>query len=217
MTAPIEQVPPHSLPPQAMHSIMLRDHRHVLVRPVNSSDRDALATAFLRLSSESQRSRFGSAPSILGSAALRHLVDSVDGVDHVAFAAFAQHEPERLVGVARILRYPDDPESLDVGVTVADDYQGSGLGTVLASLLADHRPRPARRVITHVADGNHRAMSLLTAFGLPQRASDGRLFIDLNDSGTEHEDTRRRRPRSTAGPCRVAIPDGHAPPVGTQL
>jgi len=72
---------------------------------------------------------------------------------------------------------------------VADDYQGSGLGTVLASLLADHRPRPARRVITHVADGNRRAMSLLTAFGLPQRASDGRLFIDLNDSGTEHEDT----------------------------
>jgi RimJ/RimL family protein N-acetyltransferase len=189
VTAPIEQVPPHSLPPQAVHSIMLRDHRHVLVRPVNSSDRDALATAFLRLSSESQRSRFGSAPRILGSAALRHLVDSVDGVDHVAFAAFAQHEPERLVGVARILRYPDDRESLDVGVTVADDYQGSGLGTVLASLLADHRPRPARRVITHVADGNHRAMSLLTAFGLPQRASDGRLFIDLNDSGTEHEDT----------------------------
>ncbi len=158
-----------------------------MIRPVDPGDGDALAAAFLRLSSESQLSRFGAVPRILGRAALRHLVDSVDGIDHVAFAAFAQHEAERLVGVARILRYPDDPESLDVGVTVADDYQSSGLGTVLASLLADHRPRPARRVITQVAAGNHRALSLLTAFGLPQRSSDGRLFIDLNDSGTEQD------------------------------
>ena len=164
-----------------MQTIVLRDHRHVLVRPVNSGDRDALATAFLRLSSASQQSRFGSAPSSLGSAALRQLIDSVDGVDHVAFAAFAEHEPERLVGVARILRYPDDPESLDVGVTVADDHQGSGLGRVLAGLLADHRPRPARRVITHVASGNRPAMSLLTAFGVPHRANDGRVFIDLKE------------------------------------
>jgi len=177
----LRQVPSRAAVPDTVQTIVLGDRRRVLVRPVRSGDRDALAAAFLRLSSDSQHSRFGSAPSVLGRAALRQLVDSVDGVDHVAFAAFAHHEPGRLVGVARILRYGDDPESLDVGVTVADDYQGSGLGTVFAGLLAEHRPRPARRVITEVAAGNRPAMSLLTAFGSPRRAIDGRVFIDLSE------------------------------------
>ena len=161
--------------------VILRDNRRVIVRPVRAGDREALADAFLRLSTESQESRFGSAPRSLGTAALRHLVDSVDGVDHVAFAAFAEQEPERLVGVARILRYPDDPQSLDVGITVADDYQGSGLGRVFAELLAAHRPRPARRVITHITEGNRGAVSLLSAFGASRRTSDGRVVIDLTD------------------------------------
>lgn len=170
-----------SLPPETERTIVLGDGRRVLVRPVRAGDRDALAAAFLLLSDESQQSRFGSAPRILGRAALQQLVDSVDGVDHVAFAAFADHEPDRLVGVARILRYPDDPETLDVGITVADDYQGRGLGMVLAGMLADHRPRPAHRVITEMADRNDRAFSLLSAFGSPHRADDGRIFIDLSD------------------------------------
>ena len=110
---------------------------------------------------------------------MRYLVDAVDGMDHVAFVAFAENDPERLVGVARILRYPDDPESLDVGVTVADDYQGDGLGHVLVQVLAAHRPRPSRRVVTQIATGNDRAMSLLSAFGTPRRIGDGQIVIEF--------------------------------------
>jgi RimJ/RimL family protein N-acetyltransferase len=182
---PPSQFPQRLSVPHPAQTIVLRDHRHVLVRPVQPLDRDALAAAYLQLSSDTQQSRFGSAPRILGQAALRQLVDSVDGVDHVAFAAFAQHDPGRLVGVARILRYPDDPESLDIGVTVADDYQGSGLGSIFAALLAKHRPRPARRVITEVNERNIPALSLLAAFGSPQRSKDGRVFIDLTDDGAD--------------------------------
>ena len=154
----------------------------MLVRPVRAGDGEAFATAFLRLSSESQRMRFGSARRVLGQAALRHLVDSVDGVDHVAFAAFAEPQPGRLVGVARILRYPDDPDTLDIGMTVADDYQGAGLGRVFAELLAAHRPRPARRIVTQIADSNHRALALLAEFGQSRsRSADGDLVVDLTD------------------------------------
>lgn len=85
------------------------------------------------------------------------------------------------MGVARILRYPDEPQSLDVGLVVADDYQSNGLGTALCQLLARHRPRPALRVITQVTDGNVRAMALLNAFGVPRLASDRRVVIDLID------------------------------------
>lgn len=162
--------------------ITLRDERRVLIRPVQAGDGDALAIAFQRLSPESQRARFGSAPRALGLAALRHLIDGVDGVDHVAFAAFDDEDPTRLVAVARILRYEDDPDSLDAGITVADDYQGSGLGRVLAQVLAVHRPRPARRLVTQIAADNTRALALLAAFGEPQRRSEeGDLVVDFDD------------------------------------
>ena len=160
-------------------AVALRDGRRVLLRTLQRTDRDALAAAFERLSDESQQLRFGSVPHTLSDARLRQLVDAVDGVNHIAFVAFAENEPDRLVGVGRILRYPDDPDSLDVGLTVADDYQGDGLGHVLVNLLAAHRPKPSRRVVTQIATGNDRAMALLSAFGTPRRIGDGQIVIDF--------------------------------------
>ena len=159
--------------------VMLRDGRQVLIRPIRAGDGAALADAFQQLSANSRRLRFGSAPRTLGAAALRHLVDSVDGVDHVAYAAF--DDSERLVGVARILRYPDDPDTLDVGMAVADDYQGAGLGHVLGHLLAANRPRPAKRIVTSVAPENEPVMSLFRAFGATATRSGSGIVIELSD------------------------------------
>lgn len=157
----------------------LRDGRSVLIRPLGPGDGAALVDAFAQLSARSKRLRFGSAPRTLGAGALRHLIDSVDGVDHVAFAAF--DEPGRLVGVGRILRDPSDPDTLDVGMAVADDYQGAGVGSLLSHLLAAHRPRPAKRIVTAVAADNARVMNLLDAFGAaPVRSGDG-IVIELRD------------------------------------
>lgn len=159
--------------------VTLRDGRQVLIRPIRAGDGAALADAFQQLSANSKRLRFGSAPRVLSAAALRHLVDSVDGVDHVAYAAF--DDSERLVGVARILRYPDDPDTLDVGMVVADDYQGAGLGHVLGHLLATNRPRPAKRIVTSVSAGNEAVMSLFRAFGASPIRSDAGIVIELPD------------------------------------
>ena len=158
------------------------DARQVLVRPVRDGDGDALAEAFLRLSPQSQRQRFGAAPRALGVSALHQLVDTVDGVDHVAFAAFLVEDPSWLVGVGRILRYPDEPDTLDVAITVAEDYRGTGLGRVLGELLAAHRPRPARVIRTQIAASNKPAMALLAVFGgSPRQSGDGDLVIEVND------------------------------------
>lgn len=162
--------------------VTLRDGRKVVVRQVRSGDGEALAAAFLRLSPESQRQRFGAAPHVLGFRILRHLVDGVDGVDHVAFAAFLVEDPGFLVGVGRILRYPTEPDTLDVAITVADDYRGAGLGRVLGELLATYRPRPVKRIRTQIAAGNASAMALLKVFGgSPRRSGDGDVCIEVND------------------------------------
>jgi RimJ/RimL family protein N-acetyltransferase len=155
----------------------LRDGRQVLVRPIRAGDGDALVDAFERLSARSKRLRFGSPPNALGAKTLRHLIDSVDGINHVAFAAF--DDAGRLVGVARILRYPDDPDTLDVGMVIADDYQDAGLGHVLAELLVAHRPRPASRILTAVAADNTRVISLFRAFGVTPTWSGAGMVIEL--------------------------------------
>ena len=157
----------------------LRDGRSVMIRPLGPGDGAALLDAFEQLSARSKRLRFGSAPRALGAPALRHLIDSVDGVDHVALAAF--DDSGRLVGVARILRDPMDPDTLDVGMAVADDYQGAGLGHVLSHLLAAHRPRPAKRIMTSVASDNTRVMRLFRAFGATATWTSAGIVIQLSD------------------------------------
>lgn len=183
--------------------IMLRDGRLVHVRPVQPGDGPALAEAFSRLSEDSARARFGAPPRALTAAALRRLVDAVDGVNHVAFAAFAsagsgpgdgrstdsttgrdqgKAGAARIVGIGRILRYPHDRDSLDVAITVADDYQGAGLGRMLADLLATYRPRPARRILTQIAARNMRALAMLGSFGTTHRRSgDGDVVMEFDE------------------------------------
>jgi hypothetical protein len=157
--------------------VTLRDGRQVLVRPVRPGDGDALAEALVRGWARSKPQRFGAAPRAGGAKNHRDIIDSVDGIDHVAFAAF--DDAGRLVGVARILRYPDDPDTLDVGMVIADDYQDAGLGHVLGDLLVTHRPRPATRILTSVAADNARVISLFRAFGVTPTWSDAGMVIEL--------------------------------------
>ena len=68
----------------------------------------------------------------LGEGDLRYLTE-VDQHDHVALAAF---DGDQLVGVARFVRRAGT-SSAEAAVTIVDDWQGRGLGTALANLLAE--------------------------------------------------------------------------------
>ncbi len=73
---------------------------------------------------------------------LDHLVDEVDGVDHVALALVAVDRDGVGVpaGVARMIRYRDRPTAADVAVTVFDEWQGRGVATALLDELLRQRP-----------------------------------------------------------------------------
>lgn len=100
----------------------------VTVRPIAASDREALHAAFLKLSRESRYRRFLGPIEDLGPAELSRLTE-IDHRDHEALVAIAADG--ELVAVARFIREADDPERAEVAVTVADDWQGQGLGTEL--------------------------------------------------------------------------------------
>ena len=99
---------------------------------------------------------------------LRHLVDTVDGVDHVAFLAWTDDDPSALIGSAHLIRYKDSPTDADAAVTVADAWQGQGVATALLRLLLSSRPAGVTRLVTSVYTSNVASIRLLKRTGPTQ-------------------------------------------------
>ena len=115
--------------------VTLRDGSTVLIRQVRGTDAPLLADGFARLSARSRQLRFLGPKKMLSAAELRYLTD-VDHHDHEAIGALSPAEG-RGVGVARYIRDADDPGAAEIAVTIADDWQGRGLGTELLVRLSD--------------------------------------------------------------------------------
>jgi GNAT superfamily N-acetyltransferase len=127
--------------------VMLADGSGVLLRPVRPDDKPMLVRGFERLSQESRYRRFLGAKSRLTSAELAYLTE-LDGINHFAIAAThkAPSGEEEGLGIARFVRQANRPAVAEAAVTVIDEWQHKGLGTILLERLA----RAAReRGITH--------------------------------------------------------------------
>jgi GNAT superfamily N-acetyltransferase len=108
----------------------LRDHSHVLIRPINKQDKASERDFIEGLSDESKRYRFLGQVSSPSERMIERFTD-IDYVHDMAFVAVVQDDArERIVGVSR---YSTDPagERCECAVTVSDDWQDKGLGTTL--------------------------------------------------------------------------------------
>ena len=115
-------------------AIELRDGSRVRVRQGRPTDRELLLRGFQRLSDESRYRRFLAPMPELSEGMVRHLTE-VDHHDHEAIIALDEATGEGL-GVARYVRSTKRPDVAEVAVTVIDDWQGRGLGTLLLEALS---------------------------------------------------------------------------------
>jgi GNAT superfamily N-acetyltransferase len=153
-----------------MSEVALRDGSRVKIRPARQTDRGLLLAGFERLSDESRYKRFLVPMPELTEEMVRHLTD-VDHRDREALVALDALTGEG-VGVARYVRDPEAPLRAEAAVTVIDDWQGRGLGTLLVELLAVRaREEGIERFTALMLASNDDMMDLLRALG-PVRVVD---------------------------------------------
>lgn len=155
--------------------VRLRDGSPAITWALLPSDREGLREAYEHLSPVSKLYRFLAPVPHLTDAMLDRLVDEVDQVDHVALVLFVL-DPDQdgaPAGIARMIRYADEPTAADVAVTVADDYQGRGVASALLAQLVEQRPVGVERIVTEVAADNPASLAMLRRLGPTSAAGAG--------------------------------------------
>jgi GNAT superfamily N-acetyltransferase len=155
----------------------LPDGALILIRPIRADDKRFLEDGLRQLSDESVHRRFLSPKRSFSRAELRYLTE-VDGRDHVALVAEYPGEPvRRVIAVGRFIRHRDDREAAEAAITVADDWQGRGVGSLFAErLAAEARRRGIVRFTATMSSENvaaHKLMAKLTHHLHEQQAGHG--------------------------------------------
>lgn len=158
----------------------LTDGTRALILPLLPQDREALREGYEHLSDASRLHRFLAGVPHLTDAMLDHLVDEVDGIDHIALALVAIEEGNvgTPAGVGRIIRYAEAPTDADVAVTVVDEWQGRGVATALLAELVRVRPVGVTRLVTRVAADNPASLAMLQRLG-PTTATGAEATLDV--------------------------------------
>jgi CRP-like cAMP-binding protein len=111
--------------------VRVRDGTRLLLRPVLPGDDERTVHGHIQFSSETLYRRFMTAR--LPSPALMHYLSEVDYVDHFVWVVTDGSDP---VADARFVRDEADPTIAEIAFTVADAYQGRGIGSFLIGALS---------------------------------------------------------------------------------
>jgi GNAT superfamily N-acetyltransferase len=106
----------------------------------------------------------------------------LDYCSHMAWGAVALDEPgEPGVAVARYVRDQNDVACAEAAITVLDDYQGVGLGTILMdTLLLSAYQNGFERLAAHILPENTAARKLFQRLNaINGRIEDGVLVVEL--------------------------------------
>ena len=153
--------------------VVLRDGSHVRVRQGHHCDKELLLRGFERLGPESRYRRFLAPMPQLSEAMVRYLIE-VDHHDHEAIIAL-DDETGKGIGVVRYVRITGRRDTAEFAVTVIDDWQRRGLGTLLLEVISARAREEGITTFTALMlASNQEMMEVLNSLG-PVRIVDRNL------------------------------------------
>lgn len=148
--------------------VVLCDGASLHLRPIRGDDGPRLLALYDRLSPESLYFRFFAVPDRNAEKA-----DYLSKVDYDRRYALVAEAEGAIVAVARWERFTDRPAHAEVAFTVADDFQGRGLGSLLFRRLATlARAREITVFEAEVLKNNERMLRLFARTGLTSTTRD---------------------------------------------
>ena len=200
-------------PPPIAFDLPLRDGAIVRIRPIVPSDAPRLREAFAKLSAESRYRRFMTAMDELSDEQIRYLTE-IDYENHMAWVALDASDPNWAgVGVARYVRIPEEPTVAESAITVLDEWQGRGLGSLLLGVLGLSAVRNGIRTFrAYVLEENAPMLEILHEMGAVTEHEGGFLRVDV-PLPTDPEDL----PDTPTGRVFAAVARHILPPFDTSF
>jgi RimJ/RimL family protein N-acetyltransferase len=168
--------------------IRLRAGEDLLVRPITAEDTAELVAGYRRLSAGSRYQRFFTAAPKLRAPEVAYLTQ-LDHHDHEALVAIVPATGD-IVGVARFFRSATDPACAEIALTVADSWQGRGLGgELLRQLVERAREEKITRFTADLLTGNRAMLALIRRLGVVDTTVDGAtMTATVTGEPSAHED-----------------------------
>lgn len=146
--------------------VVLRDGRTVRIRPARAADRARVEDYLIGLSPEARRLRFLSDAIDVSEVAATAV--KVDAGDHLTLLALTGGDEGTVIGGAQYFRTTGD--RAEVGVSVADAFQGRGLGSILIGRLAQAASQAGvGTFVAEVLPENHRMIDVFRESGFAPR------------------------------------------------
>ena len=138
----------------------------VIFRTVHPKDKQMLVDGMARLSQASRYARFLVDRTSLSNTELQYLTE-LEGHTHFAIGV-ARPLPggrEEGIGIARFVRFKENPEVAEPAITVIDEYQGRGVGAALLQRLVEAaRERGIKKFRCDFVAYNQRVCSIIDDF-----------------------------------------------------
>jgi len=180
-------------------TIVLKDGSTVAVRPVDSHDEAALTAFYSNLSPESLAFRFFASPQDIADVAKRLVISNYEsqfGLIATSGNLIVGHSVYIVTGGRRA----------EMGIAIANEFQGRGLGLLLFAQLADAAAHNGIEVFEAVVRAdNHRMLDMLRESGFPMRlrSEPGEIHAELPTALSEEAGMHFERRQSTAAQAAV--------------
>ena len=196
----------HGAPPALEKDVVLRDGRTVHLRAAQPSDRALVEDYLIGLSDETRRLRFWTTSIDVTGVA----TEAVRGPypDHLTVLALTGRDGGSVVGGAQFVRQA--AARAELSVSVADELQGSGLGSLLVGTLVAAAYDAGITILeAKVLPENHRMIEVFRESGFPVsiRAKPGSLSVEIATAPTEEALTHfeEREATAAAGAVRTIL------------